>query len=198
MTNVRIFLFENMRRIFVAVDISDEVRRKVINYIENLRRDFRQIRVGWDKSEKLHLTLNFLGDADENQLENLIKIVGEISAQIDDFYLQLADTGVFPNARNPRVLWIDVKDEKRNLEKINELLEKKCEEMGFAREKRKYIPHLTIGRVREPNRASELAKKHLANKFEPVEFSVSQIVIYESQLLPTGSIYSIVSKHGLQ
>src|SRR5262245_31761683 len=120
-----------MKRIFVAVDISDEARRKVAAYIETLRNEFRKIRVGWDKAEKLHLTLKFLGDTNENQLKNLEKIVEEISAKITNFNLQIAETGIFPNARNPRVLWIDVKDEAENLAKINNLLETECEKIGF-------------------------------------------------------------------
>ena len=115
-----------------------------------------------------------------------------------NFKLQIAETGVFPNARNPRVLWIDLKDEAKNLSKINERLETECAKIGFQREKRAFVPHLTIGRVREPNRANNLARKHLENNFEPVEFEISEIVIYESKLLPTGSVYSVVSKHRLE
>jgi 2'-5' RNA ligase len=187
-----------MKRTFVAVDISDEARSKVSAYIEALRNEFRQIRVGWDKPEKLHLTLKFLGDAGEKQLEELNDIVEEISAGISNFKLRIGETGVFPDSRNPRVLWIDVADEAGNLAKINEQLEAGCEKIGFPREKRKFVPHLTIGRVREPHRARELAEKHLRNKFEPVESAVAEIVIYESELLPAGSVYSVVSKHGLE
>jgi len=187
-----------MKRVFVAVDISDAARRKVAAYIEALQTEFRLTRVGWDTPEKLHLTLKFLGDADENQLTGLEKIAKEIAAEVSNFKLQIADPGVFPNARNPRVLWIDVKDEAQDLAKINNLLESECEKIGFAREKRKYVPHLTIGRLREPHAARELARKHLQNKFEPVEFEISEIVIYESKLLPTGSVYSVVSRHELK
>ena len=178
-----------MKRIFVAVDISDAARRKTAVYIESLRSEFRRVRVGWEKPEKLHLTLKFLGDTDEKQLAELGKIVREISTEMTNFKLQIAETGVFPNERNPRVLWIDVKDEARNLSKINERLEAECERIGFARERRAFVPHLTIGRIREPIRARDLARRHLENGFEPVEFNVSEIVIYESKLLPTGSIY---------
>jgi len=187
-----------MKRIFVAVDISVQARSKAAAYIETLRNEFREVRVGWDKPEKLHLTLKFLGDAGENQLETLNKIVREIAGKISKFNVQIAETGVFPNARSARVLWIDVKDKAENLAKINNLLEAECAKIGFEREKRKFVPHLTIGRIREPNRAGELANKHLENKFEPVEFEVSEIVIYESKLLPTGSVYSVVSKHELE
>jgi RNA 2',3'-cyclic 3'-phosphodiesterase len=187
-----------MKRVFVAVDISDEAREKVEAYIETLRREFKQIRVGWDKPEKLHLTLKFLGDTDEKQLIELEKISAEISAEITNFKLQIVNTGVFPNTRNPRVLGIDVKDEAKSLAKINDRLEAGGEQIGFARDRRAFVPHLTIGRVREPHKARELANKHLQNGFEPVEFMVSEIVIYESRLLPTGSVYSDVSRHTLK
>jgi RNA 2',3'-cyclic 3'-phosphodiesterase len=186
-----------MKRIFVAVDISEEARRKAAAYIETLRNEFRAVRVGWDKPEKLHLTLKFLGDTDEKQLGELEKIAAEISAGITNFKIRIVNTGVFPNARSPRVLWIDVEDETGSLAKINNRLEADCEKIGFARERRAFVPHLTIGRVREPNRARELANKHLQNNFEPVEFMASEIVIYESKLLPTGSVYAVVSKHSL-
>jgi len=186
-----------MKRIFVAVDISEEARREAAAHIETLRNEFRAIRVGWDKPEKLHLTLKFLGDTDEKQLVELEKIAAEISAGITNFKLRITDTGVFPNARSPRVLWIDVEDERSGLAKINNRLEADCEKIGFARERRAFVPHLTIGRVREPNKARELANKHLQNGFEPVGFMVSEIVIYESKLLPAGSVYSVVSKHTL-
>ena len=187
-----------MKRIFAAVDISDEARRKVAAYVSDLRSEFPKIRVGWDKPEKLHLTLKFLGDTNEKQLSELEKIVAETSSNINSFNLQIAETGVFPNARNPRVLWIDVQDESGNLSKINERLETECAKIGFAREKRAFVPHLTIGRIREPHRAKDLASKHLENIFEPIEITVSEIVIYESQLLPSGSVYSVVSKHTLK
>jgi 2'-5' RNA ligase len=187
-----------MKRVFVAVDISLEARRKAAAYIETLRNEFGNVRTGWEKPEKLHLTLKFLGDANEKRLAELSKIASAISNKISNFKLQIAETGVFPNARSARVLWIDAKDEAGNLAKINDLLEAECEKIGFAKEKRKFVPHLTIGRVRVPERAGELAKKHLENIFEPVEFEVSEIVIYESKLLPTGSVYSVVSKHELK
>lgn len=188
-----------MKRIFVAVDISAEARDAASNTIEALRREFQGVvRVGWERAEKLHLTMKFLGDCEERQIKELEKIVAEIAAQISSFTIQIADTGVFPNARNPRVLWIDVKDSAGNLLKINDLLEAKCEKLGFEKERRSFVPHLTIGRIKEPNRARGLAEKHLRNGFAPIESNVSELVIYESKLLPTGSVYSVVSKHKLK
>ena len=179
-----------MKRIFVVVDISQEARRKVSDYIEELKTEFATDRVGWEKPEKLHLTLKFLGDTNKNQLKTIFQIVGEIAERIPPFSLRIAETGVFPqNALKSRILWIDVKDEAGSLVRMNELLEKECAKVGFARENRNYKPHLTIGRLREPEKSLRLIKRHLQKEFEPVGFEVGEILIYESRLQPAGSIY---------
>jgi 2'-5' RNA ligase len=187
-----------MKRIFVAVDISDEAKRRAAEYCAALRREFPNLRVGWEKPEKLHLTLKFLGDTNEKQLSRLTEVVENAAEQIKQFKLQIAGTGVFPSPRNARILWLGVNDEKGSLRKISEVLEAECERIGFAVEKRSFKAHLTIARLREPHKATEIAGKHLENGFEPIEFEVSDIVIYESKLQPTGSIYSVVSKHKLE
>lgn len=178
-----------MRRIFVAVDISDEARRETAAYIESLKREFSNVRVGWEKPEKLHLTLKFLGDTNENQLAELSEIVKRIAAETPKFELRIAETGVFPARRNARVLWIDVKDETGSLAKINRMLDAECEPLGFAAEKRNFKPHLTIARLKEPQKSRELIEKHLQKQFEPAGVEVAEIVICESRLQPAGSIY---------
>ncbi len=183
-----------MKRIFTAIDISDQTRTKVADYIEYLRGEFPQVRVGWERAEKLHLTLKFLGDIDESQLENLIEAVENAAKQISNFRLQISETGVFPSKRNARILWLGVRGDAENLQKLNKILEIECEKAGFAKEKRDFKAHLTIARLREPHKSKELVQKHLENEFEAVEFETKEITIYESKLLPKGSIYSVILK----
>lgn len=184
------------KRIFVAIDISDEARLKASAYINFLRQQFPKVRVGWDKPEKLHLTMKFLGEIDGEQLENLQKAVKSATREVSPFKLQISETGVFPSSRNARILWLGVKGETGSLRKLNEVLERECERQGFAKEKRSFKAHLTIGRMKE--KSSELAETHLREKFEPVEFEVSELVIYQSELRPTGSVYSVVSRQELK
>lgn len=184
-----------MKRIFVAVDISDEARARASAYTDALRSEFPSARVGWEKPEKLHLTLKFLGDTTDAQLDELNETVRETAARIDVFKLRIQSTGVFPSARNARILWLGVGDERRVLAAASELMEIGCEKIGFPREKRNFRAHLTIGRLREPHRSGEIAEKHLQNEFSPVEFDVSELVVYESVLQPRGSIYSVVAKY---
>src|SRR5215212_7221627 len=99
-----------MKRIFVAIDISEEARRKASEYIESLRRSFPGLRVGWDKYEKLHLTLKFLGETSDEQLAKLTKAVEKAARETSSFKLRIADTGVFPSQRKARILRLGVED----------------------------------------------------------------------------------------
>ncbi len=186
------------KRIFVAIDISDEARIKVADYIEDLRGEFSNLRVGWEKAEKLHLTVKFLGDIDSNELQNLTEAVEKTARQFSDFNLQISQTGVFPSKRNARILWLGVYEEHRNLQKITDILETECEQKGFLKESRKFRAHLTIGRLREPNKSKGLIDRHLNKPFAAVKFEVSEIVIYESHLQKSGSIYQKVSSSKFQ
>lgn len=178
------------KRIFTAIDISDKAREKVFVYIESLRRRFPDLRVGWEKAEKLHLTLNFLGDVDEISLINAENAVKKTARQISDFKLKIHSTGVFPNVTNAKILWLGLDGEMNLLKTTNEILDNECTKFGLAKEKRKFRPHLTIACLREPNKSRQLAETHIQNVFPPVVFEVKSIVIYESTLLSNGSIYS--------
>jgi len=187
-----------MKRIFAAIDISEEARREISDYTENLKREFPDLRVGWERAGKLHLTLKFFGDLNDKQLRSLLEAAEETARQISNFNLRILQTGAFPTERNARILWLGLKDETESLRRLNAVLEVECAAKGFAKETRKFKAHLTVGRLREPHKSKELIERHLGEEFESAEFTVSEIVIYESRLQPNGSIYSIVSKHRLK
>ena len=186
-----------MKRVFVAIKISDKAKREVSSYIKTLEDGFKNLRVGWVKDEKLHLTLKFLGDIEDEKLLSLENAVRQVSQDISNFKLKISEIGVFPNPRKPRILWLGIEDAGNNLSKAKKSLEEKCSKFGINKEKRNFKPHLTIARIRQSQKSKKLVKTHLQNKFEPVEFEVSEIVIYESKLLPTGSVYSVLAEYKL-
>lgn len=184
-----------MKRIFAAVDISNQARKQISNYIETLRGEFPELLVGWEKAEKLHITMRFFGDVEDRKVLLLSNLFEDFARQISPFNLQITKTGVFPSLRDARVLWFGLQDEKGSLSEIKNNLENECERIGFKKEKRVFEPHLTIARLRQPEKSKDLIEKHLQTNFESAEFNVGEITIYESRLLPKGSVYSIVSKH---
>lgn len=186
-----------MKRIFVAIKISETAKREVSNYVENLRDEFKHLRIGWEKEEKLHLTMKFFGDTAEDKIEKIKMAVKETAINFSSVRLKLNGTGVFPNRKKARVLWLGIDDENKELKKVYESLENNFENCGFAKEKRSFNPHLTIARLREPLNSKKIITNHLQNEFEPVEFEALEIVIIESKLQPTGSFYSVLAEYRL-
>ncbi|MCC6329927.1 MAG: RNA 2',3'-cyclic phosphodiesterase [Acidobacteria bacterium] len=178
-----------MKRIFIAIDISEEARQMTASYIDSLRRAFPMLRVGWERPEKLHLTLKFLGDVNDATLEKVRQAAMDIASAAGPFRLSLTGTGRFPPKGDPKTLWIGVEDDGQ-LSAVAARLEDSLHRIGLKAEKRRFTPHLTIGRLREPERSRELAQCHLDSSFGPAAFDVRQITIYESRLQPKGSIYT--------
>lgn len=179
-----------MKRLFIAADISDLAREMAAQYIDGLRGEFRDLRVGWERPEKLHITLKFLGDVVDERVRDIINLLRKTARGRQPFHLELARTGVFPSRRNPRIMWLGINDSSGELKKVAERIESGCAELGYKIEKRKFDPHVTIARLREPGRSMDLAEKHFRMNFEPVGFEVCEIVLYESNLQAAGSIYS--------
>lgn len=185
------------KRIFIGLDLSDAARAACDSHVELLRKKFPDVRVGWELPEKLHVTLKFLGNTDEPTLAELEKEVAEIVSKHEPFQLRLLRTGVFPRASRPRVLWIGTEDRPAVIQPLFTEIEAACGRFEFPADEKAFRPHITIGRIRDPYAAGELAEAHLGKRIEPVEFEVRDVVIYESKLQPTGSVYSAVSRHNL-
>ena len=182
------------RRIFIAIDISDAAQAACAAHIERLRRQSPKVRVGWERTEKLHITLKFLGDTADDRVEDVVHSVARIATEHRAFELAIAGPGVFPGSSRPRILWIGVHDPSDAVSKLNRDVEDACERLWFEKEGRRFHPHITIGRVREPQNGIPLAKSHLETLIEPIEFAVNSVAVYESKLLPSGSVYSVVQR----
>lgn len=186
------------KRIFAAIDVSNEVRRRVASYITQMRKEFGHVRVGWERPEKVHLTLKFYGDVGDSALEGIQRLLGDTVSRYARFTAELAGTGVFPNAQKPRTLWLGVQGDRRMSEQIGREIEGASRNLGFEAERRRFSPHLTIARIREPAKGRDLASAHIARGFAPIEFEIKELVLYESKLLSSGSVYSVLSRHELR
>ncbi|MCW5958658.1 MAG: RNA 2',3'-cyclic phosphodiesterase [Pyrinomonadaceae bacterium] len=182
------------KRIFIGIDLSDAARKAAAAYIAELRTEFRAVKVGWERAEKLHITLKFLGDVEADRMESVIHEVRSSVKNLPHFDLKVENTGVFPNIRKPRIIWLGLSGGIDALSAIENQLSDNLQRLGFEKEARKFVPHLTIGRVRDADNASLLARTHSQKHFEPVGFNVSEISIFESKILPTGSVYKILER----
>ncbi len=175
-----------MIRTFVAIDLPEEVKAELASVIAGLRQ--KNDRVRWVKPDSMHLTLKFLGDIPEQS-------VGPLSAELDtaarDFTplsLAVEGLGAFPNLRRPRVVWAGLSGEIEGLRQIASRVDKACASFGVKPEKRPFQAHITIGRLKVPTVVDlnkELRKKG---------FSATEIVLYQSELLPTGARYTVLNR----
>ncbi|HMA52934.1 MAG TPA: RNA 2',3'-cyclic phosphodiesterase [Acidobacteriota bacterium] len=182
-------------RAFIAIDLEPTIKESLRSLVERLRATRADVR--WVNGGGMHLTLKFLGPVDEGQALRVKDILTEAAGKHHAFPLRLEGTGAFPGEASPRVLWVGFAAEPELLT-LQEDLDASLEAEGFEREKRTFTPHLTLGRVKGPERIakamSELAK-HREESFGSM--TVRKIALFESLLRPEGAEYRIVFEAAL-
>lgn len=174
-------------RTFLAIDIPQRYK-EIFSDIQNECKKFNPD-IKWVEKENLHITIKFFGEISPPTLSTLKQKLNLVS--YTPFKLKLYNIGYFPDEKNPRVIWIGIEDNSDSLKKINEVIEKILENLGFEKEKKFFSPHLTIGRVKSKKNFDKLLQ--IFKKYESVsfgEFDVEKIILYKSELFPTGPVYT--------
>ena len=176
-------------RVFVAVFPPSEVRREALAWTRRWSSDDR---VRWARPENVHLTLKFLGDVRTEALDDIHAALGEVCAQHAPFDASLAELGAFPSVRGARILWIGVGAGSNRLRSLAADVDDALAPLGFEGEKRPYVPHLTLGRVR--GRPLNL---DLPSGAEVTGFQVRRVELTESRLAADGASYRTVGGFAL-
>ncbi|MFA7005200.1 MAG: RNA 2',3'-cyclic phosphodiesterase [Verrucomicrobiia bacterium] len=178
-------------RLFIAADVSEEVRVAVAEQVTRLRQ--ANADVGWVKQENFHLTLKFLGEAPDAQLGDIRAALDLVALSRAAFEMELRGMGCFPERGAPRVVWVGACAGRDTLTAVARDVEDAMEALGFARERREFAAHLTIGRVRSPRGAGRL--RRLVEAEADTSFGrcrVDDIRLYKSTLASGGSIYELM------
>jgi 2'-5' RNA ligase len=181
------------KRLFIAADISGEARNLAAGLIASLKADFPVKGVSWARPENLHVTLKFLGDTDEGTEAKLIDALSGISGSALPFQLQLGK----PELLGKRVISIAVRSDSNAVFSLEMAIGTELEKLGYEREGRRYHPHLTLARIRQPQNATDLCERFKQTQIEPLSFEVRGIVLYESELGAGGSVYGVVRRFNL-
>lgn len=174
-------------RCFIAVELSDELKKTIDACIERLKQTGADVK--WVSAKNLHLTLKFLGSTPEELLTEINKKLSSIAKLHDRFTSRIFGAGVFPNIKQPRVIWLGIKDADEMI-KLQKDADESMAELGFKKEDREFNPHLTIGRVRAPKNKDMLIKELATLKevdFGKIE--VQNITLMKSELKPGGAEY---------
>lgn len=179
-----------MIRAFIAIKISAEIQAKLGEVQTKLKQADAQI--SWVQPEGIHLTLQFLGNIEEDRIPQIVEQMQASVQKVSPFQLQIGYAGAFPNLMYPRVIWVGVTDDEANsLKTLQEDLNARLVKMGFEQEEGRFKPHLTLGRVKSQKNKSKLlrAVEGIANIWLG-DIAVDAIYLIKSDLKPTGAEYT--------
>ncbi len=146
--------------------------------------------VRWVKAANLHVTLRFLGDIAEESLPHLIKTIKDNIYGFGGFDLSLKSLGGFPSLKIPQVIWVGTGWGAEKLKELAVQVEMSCIEAKFGRSDKRFSSHITIGRIKSTKGLSELTTVVGKTIYESPVFKVGEIVIFKSDLSPSGPSYT--------
>ena len=187
-------------RLFVAIEMNRSVEDAAREVIDDLRdrasRLAPRARITWAAPERLHVTVRFIGEADEARAQAIRSALGAtIDAPVFDVTVE--GVGAFPPKGAPRVFWAGLTDGRDGLLDVERAVSQRLETLVPA-EDRPYAPHLTLARVKEP---AGLAQAALLEGLATRQFGrvhVDAITLFESRLSPKGPTYVPLQRTALR
>ena len=172
-------------RLFIAVDVPIEVSDELKRVQQLLPHQ------GLSLSHDFHCTLKFLGEVDPKKMAQVAERLKAV--KVKPFEALLAQVGFFPLDELPRVVWVgvDPKDKIVVLQKqVDDLL------VGLFSKEKSFIPHLTLGRMREVLDKESL-KVFAKTRVNHVKFLVDSFALVESVLSPQGAVHRVIERYPL-
>src|SRR5579862_788036 len=142
-------------RLFVALDIPEDVRAAIGALVTKLREHFRDAR--WVRIEGAHVTLKFIGEVPTEKMEDIRASLRTVPFPAP-IQINFRGVGFFPNDRRPRVLWAGI-EAGPPLGALAAAVDAALEPCGIAREQRAFSPHLTLARLDSPKNFNRLHER---------------------------------------
>ncbi len=187
-------------RAFIAIDLPQEIKDYLAKAQAKLKSSNADVK--WVNPQNIHLTLKFLGEIDEKQLNQITQILEDIAGNKTQFYIHLTSFGAFPNIKSARVIWAGIDKGDSEVKQIAEDLEKESEKIGIPKEERPFSSHITIGRTRSSKNRNKLSQalENLTSESGgfSAEFTAVKITLFQSTLTPKGPIYETLKEAHLK
>jgi RNA 2',3'-cyclic 3'-phosphodiesterase len=173
-------------RLFVAVDVPDEVKAKLVAAVAPYRDRIPGAR--WTRSDGWHVTLKFLGATWPRLVDTVHEAVRSAAADAAPFRTRLTEMGVFPSPGRARVVWAGLEDAEGRFDPMVKRLDDLLEE-HFVPEARAFTPHLTLARLNPPRSIREFVPELVGKDIRSEPFSIDRLALYRSHLSPKGATY---------
>ena len=184
-------------RLFIGVELDDHVRLAAAGVMDGLREELprqdAEFTTRWIPPPNLHITLWFLGEISDSDAAPVAAALQQPFRE-PSFAIAVRGAGVFPPSGPPRVLWIGVANGAREMGRLYVELADRLVPLGFRRERRPYVPHLTIARVKESGPGTSRAIRQLlaATPADCGMSPVNAVTLFRSRLSPRGAVYEVL------
>lgn len=186
-----------LHRIFIAINLSESVKTELLSYQEK----WRTLPCRWTGKENLHITLVFLGNTSDAELQEISEVLQKITARHSPFSLELSRISYGPSLKDPRMVWVEGKPSRELLSLQKNLAKalRRDSVPNVGTESLHFTPHLTLGRLKELEfRRIDPTERQDIEEEISVSFPVHSIEIMESKLKRGGAEYTRVSSFTLQ
>ena len=186
---------EKLIRTFLSIPVPQEVRSKKNMLYSTLEES--PAKINWVKNIQLHLTIKFLSHTPESVIEKIIDRVESITSESKPFDIFIESTGCFPVKERPRVLWMGVNG---NLDPLYDLfihVEDALDLLGFPKEQQDYKPHITLARIKYPQKWTPDISTFLKSSYDPIDFPIDRVQFFSSELLPSGTVHTLLKSFPL-
>lgn len=175
-------------RAFIAIELPEDIRKYLVEIQKQIGDSNAKIK--WVEEENIHLTLKFLGDVEEDKIEDVKNILSGIKVKPID--AKIDGVGVFPAEDYIRVVWVGLKPGTRFIELANEIDNKLSPIV--PKEKREFKSHVTLARVKFVKDKKAFVEGLKSIKVEAKEFKVEGFVLKKSTLTKQGPVYEDIAK----
>lgn len=161
-------------RVFLAVEFSEDIKESLVQIQQAVRRE--SLKGNFTLKENLHLTIQFIGEIDGEQLEPLKNAVKEVAQIQQSFELSIKGLGQFPRGNN-KIIWVGL-DDSEPMQKMYLASKKALEKQGYVLDQKGFTPHITIGR--QVVLAKEWSQLEKQIYIEKIKIPVEKITLMES------------------
>jgi 2'-5' RNA ligase len=186
-------------RCFIAIDLDEAIKRQLAELQAELQKktDIKKGDVKWVKPDSIHLTLKFLGEVRDENIAGICQTVCDVACRHNRFVLEIGGVGYFGGG-SAKVLWVGAGQNCNELVELQSDVDEDLAKAGQRKEARRFTGHLTLCRIRNPRAGLVLAA--MSKEYEKLELGsleVEDVCVYQSELTPTGPIYTVLSRSRL-
>jgi len=179
-----------MTRCFIALDLSKECREEIKKIQDLIKK--KNIFLGkFTETDNLHLTLKFLGEISEEQIEEVRKRLGQV--KINSFIANLSEIGAFSKSF-PKIFWIKLNG--KSIWELQKQIDSRLE--GLFEKEARFMSHITIARVKKVYNKKDFFEYLESIRPRPIQFLVKSFVLRKSELFSEGPTYTDIEEYNLE